>query len=333
MNRHSLPTPSLTTDMSFPHLVTNDAGVHDRDGMLAWLRSQIPTLKSQLASCGTVLFRGFPIACAEDFDLFSAAFGYGDFSYQESLSNAVRINFTPRVFSANEAPPDVEIFLHHELAQTPVAPEKIFFCCLSAAEHGGATPLCRSDLLYQAFKSEHPEWAEQFERLGLKYTTRMPHMADANSGQGRSWSSTLSVQSAAEAEARLSALGYTWQWQENQSLLATTPALPAVRRLPDGSESLFNQVIAAYRGWKRTGDSPDEILTFGNGASIPVPSLEAMVKLADKFTIPVEWQDGDIALVDNHRVMHGRKPYSGSRKRQVLVCLAREEGSESLGVG
>ncbi len=87
---------------------------------------------------------------------------------------------------------------------------------------------------------------------------------------------------------------------------------------------MFNQVIAAYRGWRRTGDSPDAILTFGNGDSIPVPALEAMLGLADKLTFPVDWQDGDVALVDNHRVMHGRKPYSGARKRQVLVCLARD---------
>lgn len=123
-----------------------------------------------------------------------------------------------------------------------------------------------------------------------------------------------------KCETRLSALGYSWQWQKDQSLRATTPTLPAVRRLPDGSDSFFNQVIAAYRGWKRTGDSPDEILTFGNGASIPVPALEAMVRLADRFTVLVDWQDGDVALVDNHRIMHGRKPYSATRKRQVLVC-------------
>ncbi|MEM7284265.1 MAG: TauD/TfdA family dioxygenase [Pseudomonadota bacterium] len=310
--------------MTFPHLVTNNADIRDSDSLLAWLQPQIAELKSHLDDCGTVLFRGFPIHCAEDFDRFSAAFGYGDFTYQESLSNAIRINFTPRVFTANEAPPEVEIYLHHEMAQTPIAPEKIFFCCLNAAEYGGATPLCRSDKFYEAFKSQYPEWAEQFAELGLKYTTHMPYDADEDSGQGRSWRSTLSVDAVADAEEKLSTLGYSWQWQSDQSLLATTPALPAVRKLPNGSESFFNQVIAAYRGWKRVDSSPDAILTFGNGDSIPVAALEAIASLADDFTFPVEWQDGDIALVDNHRIMHGRKPYSGDRKRQVLVSLARE---------
>src|SRR5439155_15484155 len=54
---------------------------------------------------GAVLFRGFPLATAEDFDAFVAAFGLPNFPYSESLSNAVRVNRTLRVFTANEAPP------------------------------------------------------------------------------------------------------------------------------------------------------------------------------------------------------------------------------------
>jgi hypothetical protein len=264
------------------------------------------------------------VKTADDFDTFSSAFGYGDFTYQQSLSNAVRINHTPRVFTANEAPPDIEIFLHHEMAQTPLSPEKIFFCCLSAAEKGGATPLCRSDLLYAAFKERHPEWAAQFASLGLKYMMKMPLVDDATSGQGRSWRSTLSVSTLAEAEDKLSSLDYSWQWQADESLVTRTPVLPAVKELPDGSESLYNQVIAAHLGWKRNGKAADDVLTFGNDEAIPVESLNVLVNIAAEFTVPLAWQDGDVALVDNHRVMHGRHPYSGQRKREVVVCLARD---------
>jgi hypothetical protein len=312
------------TDMNFPIIVENDAGLEDLSQLAPWLSAECEVFKSQLATTGALLFRGFPVKTAEDFDTFSSAFGYGDFTYQQSLSNAVRINHTPRVFTANEAPPDIEIFLHHEMAQTPISPEKIFFCCLSAAEKDGATPLCRSDLLYAAFKARHTEWAAQFASLGLKYRMKMPVVDDATSGQGRSWRSTLSVETVAEAENKLSALGYTWQWQEDESLITRTPVLPAVKALPDGSESLYNQVIAAHLGWKRTGNSADDVLTFGDDTAIPEESLNALVNIASEFTIPLAWQDGDVALVDNHRVMHGRHPYSGSRKREVVVCLARD---------
>lgn len=305
-------------------VIENVAGLRHRGELLSWLENEAPALKSQLESTGAILFRGFPVDSAKSFDEFSAAFDYQDFTYQDSLSNAVRINLTPRVFTANEAPPDVEIFLHHEMAQTPVAPEKIFFCCLQAAEKGGATPVCRSDKFYAAFKKLHPRWAAQFESLGLKYTMRMPLDDDLESGQGRSWRSTLGVETIAAAEQKLTELGYSWQWQEDQSLLTVTPALPAVHTFADGSQSFFNQLVAAHLGWAKTGDALDKIVTFGNGVAIPVEALDAIVDLIESFTQPIDWQDGDVALVDNRRVMHGRYPYSGMRQRQVLVCLARD---------
>jgi len=310
--------------MTFPHLIENSYGFTDAFAAIRWASANVETVKTALAAEGAVLFRGFPIQTAADFDGFSAAFGYGDFTYKESLSNAVRINRTARVFTANEAPPDVEIFLHHELAQTPIYPQKIFFCCLSPAEKGGATPVCRSDDLFLAFSTRHPVWADRFRQLGVRYTTWMPGRDDAGSGQGRSWRSTLGASGRADAEARLAGLGYTWIWVENDSLLATTPVLPAVRRLENGRESFFNQVIAAYRGWERRAGDSKPLLTFGNGAEIPADALDALVETSLEFITPLEWQQGDIALVDNYRVMHGRYPYSGSRKREVLVCLATE---------
>ncbi|HIM05240.1 MAG TPA: hypothetical protein EYG53_08515, partial [Gammaproteobacteria bacterium] len=154
--------------MTFPILIENDDGLNSMSSFLDWAASEANTIKAALEKSGAILFRGFPVKSAEDFDVFTQVFDYDEFTYKESLSNAVRLNLTPRVFTANEAPPDVEIFLHHEMAQTPIFPAKIFFGCLSAAEQGGATPLCRSDLLYAAFKSEHPKWAAMFLERGLR---------------------------------------------------------------------------------------------------------------------------------------------------------------------
>ena len=47
-----------------------------------------------------------------------------------------------------------------------------------------------------------------------------------------------------------------------------------------------------------------------------------IVELSKAFTYDLQWQDGDVALVDNKMTMHGRRPYSGERKREVLVALA-----------
>jgi alpha-ketoglutarate-dependent taurine dioxygenase len=39
----------------------------------------------------------------------------------------------------------------------------------------------------------------------------------------------------------------------------------------------------------------------------------------EEITFDVPWQTGDIALVDNFLVMHGRRPFQG--KRRVLASL------------
>jgi len=88
---------------------------------------------------------------------------------------------------------------------------------LSAADNGGATPLCRSDKLFEALKAENPALANEFAEKGLKYTTTMPAADDANSGQGRSWKSNLSVESTAEGEAKLKELGYSWEGKDDGS--------------------------------------------------------------------------------------------------------------------
>ncbi|MGO4891472.1 TauD/TfdA family dioxygenase [Flavobacterium sp. W21_SRS_FM6] len=311
-------------DAIFPSVVVNDGSVTNLEQAAVWIKAHLPELESKLRESGAILFRGFPLDSAETFDEFSQAFAYPNFTYKESLSNAVRINFTERVFTANEAPKDVEIFLHHEMAQTPISPSKLFFFCKAAAEQGGATPLCRSDMLFAEFARQQPQWAEAFITKGLKYTTQMPAENDANSGQGRSWKSTLNVSDLAQAESKLKELGYSWTWLEDGSLRATTPILPAVIDIGQEQKVFYNQLIAAFMGWKGVRENPAKAITFGDDSPIPIEALELMVSLSKDYTFDLPWQDGDVALVDNYITMHGRRPYSGERKRQVLVALAMD---------
>ncbi len=263
---------------------------------------------------GAVLLRGLPLVTPEDFDAVVRAFDLPNFSYEESLSNAHRINFTPRVFSANEAPPAVTIFLHHEMAQTPIYPSKLFFFCQTAADEGGATPICRSDVLWERLSEQRPGFAEACRSKGLKYSNVMPGEADESSGMGRSWQSTFSAASREAAEARLAKLGYSWEWQANGDLRATTPVLPAVRDLGDGRMSFFNQLIAAFNGWNDTRNDPAKAITFGDGTPLAPADVVAASALADDITFDIPWQDGDFALVDNYTAMHGRRTFRGTRK-------------------
>ncbi|MFT5322282.1 MAG: hypothetical protein ACI8P0_000117 [Planctomycetaceae bacterium] len=284
-----------------------------------WVKQERPTLDRQASDNGTVLFRGFPLATDQDLDRFIRAFDYPNFPYEDSLSNAVRVNRTERVFTANEAPPEVTICLHHEMAQTPVYPSRLFFFCEQPAEQGGATPLCRSDVLFDRLLDEFPEFVADCETKGLLYTNIMPAENDPTSGMGRSWQSTFRAETREAAEQQLKRLGYSWEWLPDGCLRSTTPVLPAVLEVEPGRKTFFNQLIAAFHGWKDSRNDPTKAVTFGDGSMLNPETMDTVAKIADELTFDVPWQKGDVALVDNRVVMHGRRTFSGTRK--VLASL------------
>jgi alpha-ketoglutarate-dependent taurine dioxygenase len=293
------------------------------DDSVAWVAENRRHLREQGALHGAILFRGFPLTGPQDFDRFITAFELPNFPYEESLSNAVRVVKTPRVFTANEAPPTVTIFLHHEMAQTPIYPSGLFFFCEQPAESGGATPLCRSDVLWDRLRTECPQFARDCESRGLKYSNVMPSEDDPGSGMGRSWQSTLRASTREAAEARLQTLGYTWKWLPDGCLRATTPVLPAVRRLRDGRTSFFNQLIAAFKGWKDERNDPSTAITFGDGTALDREAVTVAARLGEDLSFDLPWQRSDVALVDNYVTMHGRRTFTGTRK--VLASLVAEE--------
>lgn len=286
-----------------------------------FIKANREAIDTAMQNTGAVLFRGFDVPDIADFDAAVVAYGAENFPYKESLSNAVRVNMTPRVFTANEAPPETSIFLHHEMAQTPIYPSALFFYCHIPANQGGATPLCRSDIVLEKLGEIAPDIVTAFEQKGVRYTNTMPGQDDHGSGQGRSWRSTLGADTRDAAEARLSDLGYSWDWQDGDTLRVTSPKLEAVRALPGGRKVFFNQLIAAYRGWSDTRNDASKSVSFGDGSVIPPETMDTAIQIADEISYDLQWQAGDVALVNNFLVMHGRRPYQGTRK--VLASLIK----------
>lgn len=320
-----VPNMQCWNGQAFPFAYNGGSG--DSGGLPAalvtWLEHNQQMLIQQATQHGAVLFRDFGLAGPEDFDRLIAALEIENFPYRESLSNAVRKNFTDRVFSANEAPSSVKIYLHHEMAQTPLFPSVILFYCDQAAEQGGATPICRSDVLYDSVLESHPILIQDLESKGLKYSNVMPGVDDPESGMGRSWQSTLGVQSKDEAETRLARLNYSWDWLQGDSLRATTPVLPAVRTLADGRKTLFNQLIAAYAGWSDDRNDPSNAIRLGDESKLDAESVGALIDKAYEITFDLDWQTGDAVLIDNTVVMHGRRPFEGTRR--VLASLGDKQ--------
>lgn len=79
------------------------------------IKSHKPFLDSLLLKSGALLFSGFPVKKAKDFNDVVEAFGFEELPYVGGA--APRTNVVGRVFTANESPPDQKIPFHHEMAQ------------------------------------------------------------------------------------------------------------------------------------------------------------------------------------------------------------------------
>lgn len=66
--------------------------------------------------------------------------------------------------------------------------------------------------------------------------------------------------------------------------------------------------------------------TYGDGSAIPTHYLEKLIEVINDARILVKWQVGDVLVLDNHLVQHGREPWEGERK--VLASLW--DGAQSL---
>ena len=198
----------------FPTLLepcTRDVAA-DLGAALDWAHRSRYDIEARLAATGALLFRGFPIDSAEHFAKFVEALGYPNFAYQGAGGNAVRENVVgDRVFTANESPPDRVIPFHHELAQTPVFPHRVLFFCDIPAATGGATPLLDSHRVYTRIRDQLPEFMEELETKGVRYTRVMTRDDRPDSAVGRGWAGTFGVETLDQLRAALDGTGQSFE--------------------------------------------------------------------------------------------------------------------------
>lgn len=308
---------SGSTSLPFPLLLTPTTA--DLDAAL-WAKEHAEALDGLLNQHGALYFSGFPIDSADALNAFVESFPYPNFPYVGG--NAVRTQLAPRVFTANEAPPSESIPFHHELAQTPSLPGKLFFSCAEPSPSGGETSIADSRQVLRRLRERFPKQMALFEENGVRYVRVLPQEDDPNSAIGRSWRSTYWTEEEAKVEEELKASGYSWEWldlQGQRCLKTISPVLPAVRG--DGeNEAFVNQIFAAYTGWKDSRNEPEKAVVLGDMTPIPREFMNGLGQVLEELRVNIPWKKGDAMLVHNHLAMHARMPFVPPRKILASLC-------------
>ncbi len=302
----------------FPLVVEPLGGELD---LAKWARSHRDLLDRQTREYGAVLLRGFSVPAPADLEAVVQAL-YGD--AMEYRDRAVaRSRVSGNVYTATDLSSAHEIFLHNESSFSHIWPLKLVLHCRRAATRGGETRIAD---VRRVFERIEPAIRERFLERGVLYRRNF-----RPGPFGLSWQEGFQLSDREELEAYCRSGRIDFEWVDGEHL-RTEERRPGIARHPETGEPVwFNHAAvlnagllderkrSALRRIFREEDLPNHTY-YGDGAPIEPEVLEAIRSAYLAETVEIDWQAGDVLLLDNMLVAHGRATYAGPR--EVVVAMA-----------
>lgn len=287
--------------------------------LFAWAAGHRELIEAQLLRHGAILFRGFGLRTQEHFERFLSSISLPLMHYMEGATP--RTQLKDKIYTSTEYPAEHPIAVHNELNYVVTWPLKISFYCVTPAEEGGATPICDVRRVYDRLD---PEVREKFEAKGW--------MLVRNFGDGVSlpWQQTFRTEDRAGLEAYCREARVECEWKGGDRL-RTRQVRPAVRRHPVTGEMVWFNHVAFWHSSSllphvrevfvsQFGEEGMPYNTFyGDGTPIEDEVVAHLRESYDAETRAFPWQTGDLLLIENMLVAHGRQPYRGARK--ILTAM------------
>lgn len=257
------------------------------DGSRSLRALDIDQVMRVFRSSGFILFRGF--AVEEDglrafTDRFTARFiGHGNLDRTLISEDSTLMTVTPGQ--------DV-IHAHSEMSYTPLRPDVIWFHCVQPASEHGETFVVDGVRVYDEMRA--PTRALLSSR---KIVHRFRDIAP------EAWQRMLRTDDAGAALRMLDALpGFSYQITAAGRLDAEY-VTSAIKPTKYGRALAFNSSILDVGG------------VFQDGSEIPAEIFRELKEQTGDLARLIAWKANDIAMIDNTRILHGRRPFTDPRRR------------------
>jgi alpha-ketoglutarate-dependent taurine dioxygenase len=296
--------------------------------LVNWARENLELIETLLFQHGALLFRGFTLTSLSSFREFAEATSEGLMSYSEP--STTRTELTERIYTTTEYPATEKIALHSEMSYSNVWPMKIWFHCVRPADAGGETPIGDTR---KVFNLLDPKITDNFNRKKIMY------VRNYGAGLGLSWETVFNTtdKSSVENYCRENHVEYEWI---DETRLRTRHVRQAIAKHPRTGQSVwFNQAHihnilnfpAEFReallSMVESKEFPLDInCVYGDGSPIEASVLEEIRDVYAQSTISFPWLSGDVLMLDNMLISHGRNPFSGPRK--VVVTMGEPYRAE-----
>jgi alpha-ketoglutarate-dependent taurine dioxygenase len=290
----------------------------DPDGLMKYLDEA--DVDGLLLEHRALVFRGFDVT-EETFERVSSHLLRRREAYVHG--NSPRTKVGDNIYTSTEFPPEYDISMHNELSYAHVWPSRLLFCCTRPAKSGGATPVLHGGLWLDAVGTE----IRDAFRAGVCYRQYL----HGGVGLGKSWQETFETDDPATVDEYLRAGDATWEWTDTGGLKVSQVRPAMIAHPVTGEEVWFSQMDQwhpATLGEETMRElaaivPEDELpqsVTFADGRPIPAQYATTVRDIGLTLAVDVAWQGGDVLLIDNAAVAHGRRSFSGSRR--VLVGMS-----------
>lgn len=286
----------------------------------AWAASNREMLEEKLLRHGGILFRGFGLTGPDDLTAVIRAVSGEPLEYKERSSPRTQVE--GNVYTSTDYPKDQPIFLHNENSYQQEWPLKIFFFCRTPPGAGGETPIadCR-----KVMERIDPEIRRRFAEKKWMYVRNF------GDGFGLSWPTVFQTTDKAVVEEHCRAKGIEVEWKDGDRLRTRAVRDAVIDHPKTGEPSWFNHatffhvstlepsVREALKAEFSDEDLPANTY-YGDGSPIEPDVMEHLRRAYHEATIAFPWQRGDLLMLDNVLVAHGRAPFEGAR--EILVGMA-----------
>lgn len=285
-----------------------------------WLTGKLELIEEKLLRHGAILFRNFDVASPAQFREIANVLYPQLLDYKDRA--APRVEVKKSIYTSTEFPADQRIPMHHEMSYSSSWPTRLFFYCEQPSPEGGRTPLTDDRKIIQQLPDRIKE---RFLEKNVMYVR--------NYGEGVDlpWREAFQTDDRAEVDRYCQQSGMEVEWRSADRLRTRLVRPPMISHSKTGDVVWFNHAHLFHvsslppevRDALRQEFGEDELprnALYGDGSSIEDGVLDEIRDLYERNAVRFYWQKGDVLLVDNVLVSHGREPFAGPRT--ILVAMA-----------
>jgi hypothetical protein len=255
------------------------------------------------------------------------------------------------VMTATETPPTWSIPLHQEMAYTKNGPDRVVFLCRQPATGGGGLSMLGDMRTALEAIPKEVRSAIGSRRLRLRRTLPSRQNVQAKAGIKKTWEEVFDTTDRLAVEGIAAARNWEIEWLDRNTMQMFQEPLPPTRKHPRTGDLVWHNQIHFFSptcmiAWAARDGRYEDVAELSHALSaepelmdnvvfedtkeeVAAPMAQVIADTLLNIEVPTALDRGDLLIIDNVLMAHGRSPFHG--QRDLMVVLADEPGWPTAG--